>query len=353
MGDTETHPMVSQASGRALAAVGLSEAEENTYLTLLEHPAATVAELADLLGLQQRRVGRVLMTLESKGMVTRSLDRDARFRPTPPEAAVEALIAQRQHQLDLARWHAERLAGQAREAAGRRSDEEIVEMVTGANAVQSCWERLHASATEEGLVFIRPSPLQPDERVALAVGVQVRAVYDRDGLEQPGAMEALYAHAAAGEQARVYSPLPVELVIVDRRAAMIRLVTDVPDAVALLLRPCGLLDALVLFFETIWEQASPFNPTAGEVDLGDGERGSLPADVERILPLLAVGLRDDCIARELGLSARTLDRRLRAMMRTWGAATRFQAGWLAATRDARVGDAGPSRGAAERQDDHG
>lgn len=215
-------------------------------------------------------------------------------------------------------------------------------MVTGADAVQSCWERLHASANEEGLVFIRPSPLQPDERVALADGVQVRAVYDREGLEQPGAIAALYGHAAAGEQARVYSPVPVELVIVDRRAAMIPLVTDVPDAVALLLRPCGLLDALVLSFEMIWEQASPFNPTAREVNLGNGGGGTLPADVERILPLLAVGLRDDCIARELGLSARTLDRRLRAMMRTWGAATRFQAGWLAATRAAQVGDVGPA-----------
>lgn len=337
MSDTETHPGSGHPVGRALAAVGLSEAEENTYLVLLEQPAATVAELADILGLQHRRVARILATLESKGMVTRSLDRDARYRPTPPDAAVEALISQRQQQLDVVRWHAERLAEQARLAAGRRGSDEIVEMVTGAEAVGSCWERLHSSAEEEGLVFVRPSSGHPDERAALANGVRVRAVYDRDGLERPGALDALHAHVAAGEEARVFSPLPVEMVIVDRQAAMLPLVTGAPDAVALLLRPCGLLDALVLFFETVWEQASPFSPSAGEVDLGDGDGGSLPADVERILPLLAVGLRDDCVARELGLSARTLDRRLRAMMRAWGAATRFQAGWLAASRQSSDG----------------
>lgn len=332
MSDLEVQPAPGNP-GRALAAVGHSEAEEGTYLVLLEHPGATSAEIADLAGLPQQRAGRVLSALESKGMVTRSLDRDARFRPTPPDAAVEALIAVRQQQLSAVRCHAQRLAEQVRSAARRRGGHEIVEMVSGPGAVTCCRDRVLAAVRKEGLVFVR-SPVagrEGGELAALARGVLVRAVYDRNGLERSGALDGLRAHVAAGERARVYSPLPVELIIADQRTAMIPLVTGTPDSAALLLRPSGLLDALVLFFETVWRQATPFTVTAaGEIKFPEAGGEEMPPDLELILPLLAVGLRDDCIARELGVSARTLDRRLRSMMHAFNAATRFQAGWIAA-----------------------
>jgi DNA-binding NarL/FixJ family response regulator len=48
--------------------------------------------------------------------------------------------------------------------------------------------------------------------------------------------------------------------------------------------------------------------------------------------MLAAGLKDDAVARQLGVSKRTLDRRVQELMRNLGAWTRFQAGWLAALR---------------------
>lgn len=63
-------------------------------------------------------------------------------------------------------------------------------------------------------------------------------------------------------------------------------------------------------------------------------RRSAPAD-RRLLWLLAGGASDDVIARELGISRRTLFRRLQVMMARLGAANRFQLalqaqrnGWL-------------------------
>lgn len=335
MTDIEARTVPVEVGGRALAAVGLSEAEENTYLVLLEHPGAALAEVADLTGRPRRQASRLLATLEAKGMLTRSLDSEPRFQPTPPEAAVEALIAQRQYQLEAARHHAERLGTHARATAETRRGQESVEMVTGGEAIASYWERLHADATEEGLLFLRSRSPQADEAEldALARGVRVRAIYDRYGLVRPGVLDGLHVHVAAGEQARVFAPVPVEMVIADRDTAVLSLANGTSEGVALLLRPCGLLDALLMFFEAVWRQATPFRLyAAGESEQHTGADTALPADVDRILPLLAVGLKDDCIARELGISARTLDRRLRVMMRAWGAATRFQAGWLAASR---------------------
>lgn len=106
------------AGGRLLAAVGLSEAEERAYLVLLEHPMATVAEVADLLGKTPRWTSTLLAALEAKGMVTRSLDDEVRFEPAPPEAAVEALIARRQRELSQALRHAKSLAARKRPGGG-------------------------------------------------------------------------------------------------------------------------------------------------------------------------------------------------------------------------------------------
>ena len=51
-----------------------------------------------------------------------------------------------------------------------------------------------------------------------------------------------------------------------------------------------------------------------------------------ILTLLAAGASDATIARQSGISQRTVERRVRALMDQLGAGTRFQAGVQAARR---------------------
>lgn len=49
--------------------------------------------------------------------------------------------------------------------------------------------------------------------------------------------------------------------------------------------------------------------------------------------LLAAGMKDEVMARELGVSVRTLSRRIALLMDEMGARTRFQVGMQAAKRD--------------------
>ena len=57
------------------------------------------------------------------------------------------------------------------------------------------------------------------------------------------------------------------------------------------------------------------------------------SDQERlILTLLAAGVPDATVARRVGVSQRTFDRRVRSVMDRLNARTRFQAGVLAARR---------------------
>ncbi|MGW0198968.1 helix-turn-helix domain-containing protein [Nonomuraea sp. NPDC003201] len=73
---------------------------------------------------------------------------------------------------------------------------------------------------------------------------------------------------------------------------------------------------------TLSPGASTLSPAAGALSLED----------RRLLALLAAGLKDDAIARQLGTSPRTLRRRLRHLLDELNAETRFQAGAQASRR---------------------
>ena len=58
-------------------------------------------------------------------------------------------------------------------------------------------------------------------------------------------------------------------------------------------------------------------------------RRALTRDERRLLAILATGLTDEAAAARLGLSSRTVRRRLRAVMDKLGASSRLQAGYMA------------------------
>ena len=77
----------------------------------------------------------------------------------------------------------------------------------------------------------------------------------------------------------------------------------------------GLLDALAALFESVWQRAIPVPELVS------------PADEHRhLLMLLASGLKDEAIARQLGIGERTVRRRVAALADRLGARTRMQLG---------------------------
>ncbi len=90
-----------------------------------------------------------------------------------------------------------------------------------------------------------------------------------------------------------------------------------------------LLEALCEVFELLWRNATPF-PLGNAEPVGNGRRTSAS-----LLSLLTSGLNDKAIEAELGMSHRTLARRIRELMKELGATTRCQLGWLAAQRSNR------------------
>jgi sugar-specific transcriptional regulator TrmB len=330
--------------GRSLEILGVSEPEERAYRQLLAQPGATLRELARSLSLSPSRGQRLLAALEAKGLATHSPGRPRRYLPAAPDMAIEALILEREEELQRARITARRLQQQLRAVRPDDGPGPMVELITSREAQRQVLEHLNRTARQEIVALVRlPVRLprlgparaegQHAQRAATRRGVRIRSIVDTDYLVVPGAVQTLRDDLAAGEEVRVVRHLPFKLVVADRRTAILPL--DLPaggtGSPALLVRSSPLLDALHTLFELLWERAGPIGFT-GTGELRTGPRAQLSEPAANLVPLMAAGLTDKTIARELGMSVRTLERRVAELVVGLEARTRFQAGWLAARR---------------------
>jgi len=318
-----------------LRSAGLSPVAESTYLTLIRRGGARVAELADRMGLSEARVRRVVALLEREGFVHRTPPPGERIVPVPPELAVEQLIRRRYAELELTREAAHRLAAELRGRTSNRRTEDLIEVVSGRAAVGRAFERVQRSARREVRVLVAPpyaarSPVNATQFDREAAGVVYRAVYDSTALEDPEVAAGVAAHIRAGEQARLAVALPTKLAVADRTLALLPLSwTAAAHHAALLVHPCGLLDALIALFETVWSQATPL--TAGGLDRAP-ESGDISAEDRELLALLVAGFTDEAAGARLGISRRTVVRRVRALMERTNSRSRLQLGWQAHER---------------------
>jgi len=334
------------ATDRPFDILGIDEDEETVYRWLLAHPRSTMPELAAALSLPARKTQRLLDAIESKGLTTHTPERPCRYLPASPDMALQALILQRQKDLQSARAAALELQEQA--AAQRPSEhEQIVELITNREAEVQVFEHMHRTAQSEVLTLIRPPgrvsrlnvPSDEDgrtQREAVARGVRFRSIVDAEFLAAPGAVERILSDMKTGEEVRVFPSLPFKLLVADRRIAIIPLNLQQPGSPVLLVRSSSLLDALCLLFDILWERAAPIGLNrAGALEAGDP--AAWLKDIEDLVPLLAAGMNDKTIAHHLGLSLRTLNRRIGDLSKGLDARSRFQAGWLAALRLASSG----------------
>ncbi len=143
-------------------------------------------------------------------------------------------------------------------------------------------------------------------------------------------VRAILRDLARGEQIRVADEVPVKMVIVDDTMAMLPLAAErntAPESV--LVHAGGLLSALTAYFEVAWERAYPLWPNRAGDDLVEMRPGDIDELDSQILALLLAGLTDQALAGQLGLSLRTVQRRIRVLMDKAGVDTRIQLGWHA------------------------
>lgn len=317
----------------------LDAREEQTYRLLVGLSAARAAELAEVAELPPQEADEVLQRLQAKGLVTAQPADEPVFRPLPPDVAFGTTLLRRQESLEAARQTVASLSEEFRANASRRDAHHLVEVILGATTLRERLRDLQNSARQEILWFCRANPLamqgadNTEEYGALSRGVRYRAIYERALIETPGELDSIAEGVSWGEEARVVPTLPVRIAIVDRQTAICPLVRDDEQSVgepsAAIISRGQLLDALLALFESYWELATPVRLQADHPQQPEG-----PDDSERLLlSLLVGGVPDKSIATQLGISRRTVQRRLDRLMDLAGVDTRTGLAFQAAKRD--------------------
>lgn len=181
----------------------------------------------------------------------------------------------------------------------------------GESRVRECREMLRRTARHEVWLL-------GQERFARGTSITCRAVVYRDAVGQEDRLADLRRRTRCGEAIRLAATQPADMVIVDRRWALISVVARGQPTEMLLVCGSSLLTTLVAAYETWWREATP---------LAEVVEDSVRAPVDpRLVTLLSAGLTDKSIARELGIGLRTVERQVSALLCRLGARTRFQAG---------------------------
>jgi predicted transcriptional regulator len=321
-----------------LGVLGIEPAAELVYRTLLDAPRSTAERLASTLELSVAEVVKALSDLSSVAGLVVGAD-DGTFTCSPPAVALGALIASHHDELRLAEQDLATLAEKHRTATLGQSISDLIEVVTGVDAVRQRYLQVQHSARTELRHFITapfvavPPDQNPAEKAATERGIGVRAVLERAVLAAPGAVEDAAESLRRGVQLRVVDELPLKLVLADTELALVPLTTDLDgDPGAVLLQRSGLVAALDALFETTWRQAYPLKLdalVAGPLTDASTATGPSPLD-QQILTLMLGGLTDRAVATQLDISLRTVQRRLRHLEDLAGVRTRIQLGWYAA-----------------------
>lgn len=311
-----------------LHVLGLDGPGEQVYRLVLRGDAETVDDLSRLSGLAPARVRRYVEHLRQLRLVR---GRGDRLQAEAPDFALGRLVVSQE-----ARLRAEQTALESVRSSIRHY---VLDHERGTHGV---WDPVPVDAidvtdivpameallvnSEGEMLFMRPDQwsMEPGHRMdqivleALRGGRTSRVLYPDQISGQPP--DLVRQRVAAGERLRLLPVVPVRLAVFGDSAALIPEFFDQREGRRLVVRQPGLVASLRAFFELHWSRAvAP--PAVGS-----------DQESEALVQLLAAGAKDEQIARMLGISLRTVRRRIAVLLDDLGASSRFQAGAEAVRR---------------------
>ncbi|WP_146616540.1 LuxR C-terminal-related transcriptional regulator [Kitasatospora sp. SolWspMP-SS2h] len=216
-----------------------------------------------------------------------------------------------------------------------------VEVFRGESEVRQLLEDTVATATGRILSMHPGTPLpaslllaarRRDEEV-LGRGVAVRTIHSESMLRVPRGRAHLKALRRAGAQIRTSATLPYRLTVLDTGLALVPAPTcgnggdggDCAEPAVAVVRNPGLVSLFAQTFEFCWQDARP-------AELAPPSRTGPTARQYQVLRLMQLGYKDEAIAREIGVSSRTMRRIVRELLEQLDATSRFSAGTAAQAR---------------------
>lgn len=324
------------AGDSLLLALGFSRATERTYQQVVGQSGRELVSVAESLLTTPDVLLRDLTPLMDRGVIT--VEDGRVYVATPAEAVARALQAtaemagRAEEQLaEIARAIPYLTATNVKPVEGAHIEVAPLdgEISRGGNPVPLLTSLIRQSRGD--LLWLRPDQFRRprEDAMAFVVGECIRegrasrAIYPARALTE--ARDTLELRASVGEQIRILPDLPTRMFIIGTTHAILPEPLGYLDEPRSLTRQRGLVEALILWFECLWEKAVPF-------DSGESGEQLRPDLRQFLLQQLAAGAQDEQIARRLGVSLRTVRRRVAELMADLGAESRFQAGVESARR---------------------
>lgn len=318
-----------------LSSLGLDRASEHLYFRLVPVSGHTVVGVARLVHAPPEQLLRDLVPLQERGLVVLTEDR---LLVPPLAEAVSKLVLRESRRAASSAETLRELAGAMPHlvASATRPDEGDLtdirpldgELSAGGDALELLHFILRTSRGD--MLWLRPDAwaMPRESRVsellaeAIATGRRSRAIYPARALTE--APDALATRARMGERVRIMSEVPTRMFILGDAHAVLPEPIGFTDDPRVHVRQRSVVAALTLWFELLWSRAAPV------LDLEAA--GARPEGRQFILEQLMAGATDEVIARKLGISLRTVRRRVAELMSDLGVDTRFQAGVEAVRR---------------------
>ncbi|MFH8981462.1 LuxR C-terminal-related transcriptional regulator [Streptomyces varsoviensis] len=272
---------------------------------------------------------------------------EGRLVPVAPEAAAATLLAPLETALREQLAHTERLRGEysvlaplySESRPSRHSQAATVE-VRDLKTVIGLIDDAMARCTEE-ILTCEPRRGRPADMVEHAYtrdlgllqrGVRMRTLYQHTARHDTSLQENVERLVAAGAEVRTLSELFGRMIAVDRETVFIPH-WDEQDGAAVIRDP-STVGYLCQVFDQAWILATPYRPT----HFGNP---TITSDAKlAIVRLLTEGMKDEVIARRLGMSLRTCRKHIAEIMESFRAESRFQLGYLIRARLGAPGTTG-------------
>ncbi|MFF2386305.1 LuxR C-terminal-related transcriptional regulator [Streptomyces sp. NPDC058108] len=333
-------PQVPQIPQVPWSGLGLPPLAGRILEYLVGHPETTPGETAAALGASTSATTRALRLLESELLAVRVSGHAGRWSASPPRPALGSLLARRREELASLETHAELLHEMHIAATDHRFATDQFEILGTEDRVTARYAHHLRAARHEVLHLVMPPYVAavdgvPDrltvQAAAIRTGVRFRSVYDSDTLTDEISLETARRGVEIGGEVRLSSSLPMKLVIFDGTTAIMPLRRDDAAAGSLLVHSPTLLHVLTALFESLWAHGVPWGQEGRPAPPAPASDTPNPRARE-VLRLLSLGMKQESIARTLGVSRRTVQKDISDIGTALGARNHFQIALLAQER---------------------
>ncbi|MFJ4336960.1 helix-turn-helix domain-containing protein [Streptomyces sp. NPDC088915] len=314
--------------------------DRKAYGLLYRNPGWGLEEVSAAADCSPAETEEVCDRLLAMGLLRPAPSTPCGFTTVEPEAALARLVSHEERQSVA---HAKRLAGirsaitslttNFSDLRNERREPVEIETLTTPAVVNSFLEDA-GSAVRTRMRSMHPGGPPPEDVIDGMLlrdkemegrNVEVDVLYQRRTAEVPYVAAYLRDASRPGREARTAESLPIRMILFDDDLAVLPINPADSSEGALAVHGRTLLSSLHAFYDHYWHNATlPHQPPPRHQ--GDPTaRPALDSQELVIVRLLADGVKDEAIARHLGVSSRTLSRLVSGLLDTLGVQTRFQA----------------------------